>query len=255
MSFVALLRAAFGDAATPAEYRYLADETSPDSKMRIYRAFPQRMFKPPAIVVNADPANAQLRYFDDEYVLNIYRIHEENVQNNQLQGVPVFRLVELKDANAVIYVEGTHFTLAKSTGVVTWLVTQPLVYYCTYDTTTFIDKYVTVLQSKHVQSTLTVPITMTIYALRTTDRERITDLVTLYVRHVFRDRFKPLFTYADIKLGGEVETTWENQPLFSNTVTVDVWTQYANEIDVGLFELINNIDVNVVVQQLNESGE
>jgi hypothetical protein len=250
--FVALLRTAFAHASTPEEYRYTEDETSPDSKLRIYRAIPQRMFKPPAIVVNVEPGNAQLRYFDDEKVSSIYRVHDQLVSGDQISIVPVYRLIEMKDSNGVIYTEDTHFTLNKTTGVITWIVTAPATYYATYDTFKFTDKYVTVEQAKHVQSMLNVPVTMTVYALRTTDRERLTDLVILYTRHLFRDLFKPILTYSDIKLGGEVQTDWENQPLFSNTVTVDCWSQYANEIDYGLYDLIQNIDINIAVKNVGE---
>jgi hypothetical protein len=210
------------------------------------------MFKPPALVVSADPGNAQLRYFDDEKVSDIYRVTDSLVSGDQIAIVPVFRLIQIKDSNGIIYTENTHFTLDKLTGIITWIVTTPATYYATYDTARFTDKYVTIPQAKHVQSTLQVPVTITIYALRTTDRERLTDLVILYTRHVFRDLFKPILTYSDIKLGGETDTTWENQPLFSNTVTIECWSQYANEIDYGLYDLIQNIDVSVAVKNVGE---
>ena len=250
LSFVALLREAFGHSSTPADYRYLPNDNDPNCKLRIYRAFPQRMFKAPAIVISADPGNAQLRYFDDEKVADIYRVHDEEVVSSTLAVYPIFRVIELKDDANVPYIEGTHFTLDKPTGVLTWIVTEPTKYFATYDTLKFVNRTLTVLQARHVQSMLQVPVTMTVYAMRTTDRERLTDLLILYLRHVFRDAFKPLFTYADIKLGGENETTWDNQPLFTNTVTVDIWSQYANEIDYGLYDLINNINVQVAVKGL-----
>ena len=250
ISFVALLRAAFGHAATPADYKYLANESDPKCMLRIYRAFPQRMFKPPAIVVNAEPGNASLRYFDEEKVSEIYRVTAEQVNGNTIAITPVLRIIEVKDDSGHTYTEGTHFTLTKATGVLTWLVAQPPIYFATYDTFSFYSKTVTIPQAKHVQSMLQVPVTLTIYALSTTDRERLTDLTILYVRHVFRETFKPIFTYADIKLGGETETVWENQTLFSNTVTIDVWSQYANEIDYGLYDLIKNIDVQVAVKNI-----
>jgi hypothetical protein len=210
------------------------------------------MFKPPAILVNADPGNAQLRYFDEEKVSDLYRVNEEQVSGNTLAVSPVVRIILVKDDSGHTYTEGTHFTLEKATGIITWLVTQPPIYFATYDTFKFAGRDITVPQAKHVQSMLQVPVTLTIYALSTTDRERLTDLTILYVRHVFRESFKPLFTYADIRLGGETETTWENQTLFSNTVTIDVWSQYANEIDYGLYDMINNIDVQVAVRNVGE---
>ena len=86
--------------------------------------------------------------------------------------------------------------------------------------------------------------------MRTTDRERLTDLVVLYVRHVFREKFKPFITYIDIRIGGETQTTWDNQPLFSNTVTIDCWTQYKSELPLKLYELIQKINLNIITQEI-----
>ena len=118
------------------------------------------------------------------------------------------------------YILGTNYTVNTYTGVITWITTPPAHYACTY--LTFSDVAgVTYPAGKWVQSSLEVPVRVTVYALSTTDRERITDLVVLYLRHVFREFLTPYMTYVKIRLGDETTTPWSNQVVYVNTVTID----------------------------------
>ena len=249
MAFVTCLRQAFGSDVTPAEYRYSENENDPNCKLRIYRAFPQRMFRPPCLIVTAEAADAKIRYLDEEHVKDIYGVVEE-VLNDNVSVVPVYRINSVKDVSGTLYTEGTDFTLDYKTGKFTWINTRPPQYFCDYETLTFIDKFKTIPVSRIAQSQLEVPVTITVYALRTTDRERLTDLVILYTRYVFREKFKPYMTYLNIRVKGETQTTWDNQPLFSNAVTIDCWTQYKSELPQKLFDLISQINLSIEVEKL-----
>jgi len=247
---VVALREAFGSTTTPADYRYLADETRPECKLRIYRAFPKRNFRPPCLVVSVDPGTAKFRYLDDEVVKQIYRVYNEAVSHDTLEVTPACRLATITDG-ITTYVEDTDFTVNLLTGLITWLIPTPTAYTATYDTFKFTRKDQTVPYAKKVQSQLRVPISIDVHALSTTDRERLTDLVVLYVRHVFLGLFKRKgVTYIDIKLGGETETTWDNQIIYGHTITLDVWSQYANEIPMDLYALIERINVDVAINQI-----
>jgi len=251
LSFVVLLRTAFGDATTPSDYRYLEDENDPNCKLRIYRAFPKRTFNPPILVVSADQGDARMRYLEDEEVQSVYRVTNETVVNDTVSAPPVRNLVEVKD-DVQTYTEGTDFTLDATAGVFTWITPKPATYFTTYDTFKFISKDFTTLYSKIVQSQMRIPVKITVYALSTTDRERLTDLVVLYFRHVFRSKLKQFTTYSDIRVGGETQTVWDNQQLFSNTVTVDCWSAYAHEVPYNLFNLIEQINLDIEIQNLGE---
>ena len=248
LAFVVALREAFAHTTTPSDYRYLANENDPNCKLRIYRAFPKRQFNPPALIINAEAADARFRYLDDEFVSNIYRVTDEQVNNDALSVVPVMRIAGVRDQLQQTYEEGTNFTYDCTTNQFTWITSKPDPYWCTYDTRTYRDRISTPIQARKVQSQIVVPIKISVYAFSTTDRERLTDLVVLYVRSVFREKFKDFCTFANIQVGGEQQDDWDNNPLYINTITVDCWTQYASEIDQSLYELINNIDITIAVR-------
>ncbi|MEM2986559.1 MAG: hypothetical protein QXV60_00460 [Nitrososphaerota archaeon] len=251
--FVAALREAFKHPTTPEDYRYDEDENDPTKcKLRIYRAFPQRQFRPPCLVVNTAASDAKFRYLGEEAVRDIYRVTNETVTNDALYAFPILRIKEVKDDIGTIYIEGTDFTFDYKNNFFNWIHTKPSLYFCTYDTFKFISKDYTVITAKKIESQIEVPVRITIYALRTTDRERLTDLVILYTRSVFRDKFKPFTTYLNISIGGETEETWENAPLFINTVTIDCWSHYSHEIDYSLYTVIEKINIQAEVQRLAE---
>jgi hypothetical protein len=313
-----MLRTAFSDTSTPAEYRYVANEADAACKIRIYREFPRRQFNPPFIVVAASAGDASLQYVGKENVRDVFIRYDEVVQSNTLAFVPLsvtsmkqvalgttvtdepvssnyldyapltsitsvsdpthttyytegvnftvdktkglFMWITAQPAayvctyvvpsqylpTGVTYTETTNYTVNLTTGVITWVTAQPTNYACTYLTFTN-QKNVTYPSGKFVQSSLEVPVRITIYAMSTTDRERITDLVILYLRHVFRDYLAPYLSYISIKLGEETSTVMSNQTVYMNTVTIDCWTHYAHYIDQSLFELIKTVDVSTLV--------
>jgi len=246
--FEEALRQAFASTTTPEEYRYDPDENGPLCKIRIYRSFPRRNFNPPVIVINAEPGDASLQYLGKETVKDVFRMDNEEVQSDTLKLVPLLTIDSVVDGGSNPYVEGTNFTVDKKTGVFTWITPKPSKYYCTYTTFSYLNNY-TFPAGKWVQSQVRVPVKITVYALSTTDRERIIDLIVLYVRHVFKDLFRPMAEYIDMRIGGETETTWDNQIVYTNTLTVDCWSAYAHFIDLSTFDLIKNIDIQSIISE------
>lgn len=217
-------------------------------------------------------------------VKNVYIVTTETVANDTLVDPPyfIYSVTSTTGQETTTYVEGTDFTVAYSTGVFTWITEKPTTYQCVYAQATHMPVYgtnytlnsttntitwitqapvayactyttfshvngVSFYSGKWVQSQIKIPVTLSIFAQSTTDRERITDLVLLYVRHVFRGMFKAHVDYLDIRIGNEAQTSWKNsEVIYGNDITIVCWTHYANYIDQSMFELVRAIDVNAV---------
>ena len=90
-----------------------------------------------------------------------------------------------------------------------------------------------------------IPVKLTVVAKTTTDREILTDLVTAYVRYVFRDKFqKEKIDYLDIQAGdaGEEGDTPADRRFFGS-LTVHCQTQFHQVIDRRLYDLIQSINM------------
>jgi hypothetical protein len=94
-----------------------------------------------------------------------------------------------------------------------------------------------------------------VVAKTTTDREILTDMVTAYVRFVFRDKFlKEKIEYLDIMAGdaGEEGDTPENKR-FSGSITIRCQTQFSQRVDRSLYELIQSVNMDDIKYGTNES--
>ena len=100
-----------------------------------------------------------------------------------------------------------------------------------------------------------IPVKLTVVAKTTTDREILTDMVTAYVRFVFRDKFlKEKIEYLDIMAGeaGEEGDTPENKR-FSGSITIRCQTQFSQRVDRSLYELIQSVNMYDIKYGTNES--
>lgn len=93
--------------------------------------------------------------------------------------------------------------------------------------------------------TMFMPVKISIYAQTPTDRERITDLVTIYVRYVFRDLFyREEIPYLDIQAG---EVGDEDVPgvgrLFVGEVSLKCQTEFDQFIDQSLIDKVMSISI------------
>lgn len=90
-----------------------------------------------------------------------------------------------------------------------------------------------------------IPVKLTVVAKTTTDREILTDMVTSYIRYVFRDKFlKEKIEYLDIQAGDQSEEgdTPENRR-FYGSVTVRCQTQFSQYVDRRLYDTIMSINL------------
>lgn len=93
--------------------------------------------------------------------------------------------------------------------------------------------------------TMMIPVRITVYAETPTDRERLTDLVTIYVRYVFRDLFyREQIPYLGIQAG---EAGEEQMPgvgvLFKGEVTLQCQTEFDQFIDQSLIDAVQSINI------------
>jgi len=96
--------------------------------------------------------------------------------------------------------------------------------------------------------TMQIPVKLSILAETTTDREKLTDLVSVYVRFVFRDLFyKYNMPYLGISAGeaGE-EGAGESRVIYKGEVTVRLQTEFQQKIDMGVYDAVLAINLGEV---------
>lgn len=100
-----------------------------------------------------------------------------------------------------------------------------------------------------VQAPLNVEIRFDVFARSSQDRERITDLLVLYIRHVIKKELIKYFTYSGENVSGESQEMFDNKPIYKNTVSVPCVTSYSFYIDKSIYELIKNIPVELDAEE------
>lgn len=171
--------------------------------------------------------------------------YKQKVAGNatQLEFVPTYidEVYAYTEDNTKIYYSRDEVYTTANDRTLVWTIAEPERYYVTYLT-----GQVTLIQSaKFVQSYLDVNVTFDIYARSTTDRERITDLLVLYLRHVFKEAVTPYFVYNEITVGGESQEMFDNQMIYKNSVTVKCITHYSHVIDNSLLAVIKSIPIDI----------
>ena len=96
---------------------------------------------------------------------------------------------------------------------------------------------------------MNVEIRFDVLARSSQDRERITDLLVLYIRHVIKKELMKYFTYSGENVSGESQEMFDNKPIYKNTVSVPCVTNYSFYIDKSIYELIKNIPVELDVEE------
>lgn len=122
-----------------------------------------------------------------------------------------------------------------------WTIPEPQRYFVTYISA----KNLLSHSGKFVQSPLSVDIKFDVYARSSQDRERITDLLVLYIRHIVKPSVAPYFVYSGENVSGESQENLDNQTIYKNSVTVPCVTHYSHYIDNSVYALIKSISVDV----------
>lgn len=179
-AFILAIRAAFAHVFTPEQYRYhLTDPRK--RQISIYRGWPKRQTKFPAILVETDPGD-----------FSVSTVGQEEA-----------------------------YILRDESGVDTDIVYAGI---------------------------MVLPVQLTVLAKSATDREKLTDLLSIYVRFVFRDKFyKSNIPYIGINAGESGEETVDGETIYSGKITVTCQTEFAQKIDLSLLDAVNAIDLSGVL--------
>lgn len=126
-----------------------------------------------------------------------------------------------------------------------WNIPEPDNYFVSYTA----DRSDCIYTGDFVQAPLNVEIKFDVFARSSQDRERITDLLVLYIRHVVKKELMKYFTYSGENVSGESQEMFDNKPIYKNTVTVPCVTNYSFYIDKSIYALIKNIPVELDVEE------
>lgn len=125
-----------------------------------------------------------------------------------------------------------------------WNITAPEFYFVSYIAAQNILSF----SGKFVQSPLNVEVRFDVFARSSQDRERITDLLVLYLRHIIKDSVAPYFVYSRETVSGETQEQFDNQSIYKNSITVPCVTHYSNYIDNSAYALIKSIKLDTEVE-------
>jgi hypothetical protein len=90
-----------------------------------------------------------------------------------------------------------------------------------------------------------VPVKLTVYAKTTTDRERITDLASIYIRFMARNLFAlNNIEYLDIQAGDAGEEEVNGITTFVGTVTVKCQAEFKQDVDMRIYQEVLSINLN-----------
>ena len=95
---------------------------------------------------------------------------------------------------------------------------------------------------------MNLPVKLTIVADSATDREKLTDLVSIYVRFVFRDKFyKANIPYIGIDAGAAGEEVVDGKVYYKGSITVHTQPEFQQKIDLSLLAAVEAIDLSGVL--------
>jgi len=91
-----------------------------------------------------------------------------------------------------------------------------------------------------------------IYARSEQDRTRLTDFIALAFRILFKEKLAERgFEYKDIKISGEGQEVTDTEIIFTNSVVIDVYTNYILKIQQEVYDIIQRIDISKIVNNEN----
>lgn len=145
-----------------------------------------------------------------------------------------------QDGNKLYYSSDEVYCVGGSRNLV-WNVPEPDHYFVSYISS----KGLLSNTGKFVQSPLNVTVKFDVFARSSQDRERITDLLVLYIRHLVKPYVAPHFVYSNEQVSGESQDMLDNQVIYKNSITVPCVSHYSNYIDNSVYALIKSIRVDV----------
>jgi len=256
-AFVASLRAVFGSDYVPPEYKFVDDEEQ--TKIVIYTAFPYRYTRIPMIVVDATSSAASVSYIGPQEQVRRVELKEfrsKLVRSNSdtdvvlLDDEPV--LYDGVEVVTISEVDSSKYEIIKDnqTGYaqIRWL--EPVFNEnVPFEISLILKDPIPYL---YFTGILQVHIKITIFAATVTDVEKLTDLVTVFLRFFLRDKLAELkITYTKIDVSGVSTTEWNGELLYSTTITIgNCHTEYELVFPESLLGYINQINIESTINQI-----
>lgn len=145
-----------------------------------------------------------------------------------------------KDGNKLYYDRDEVYCITGDRKLI-WNIEEPDHYFVSYISS----KGLLSNSGKFVQSPLNVTVKFDVYARSSQDRERITDLLVLYIRHIVKPYVAPYFVYSGEQVSGESQEALDNQQIYKNSISVPCVSHYSYYIDNSTYALIKAIKVDV----------
>ena len=96
------------------------------------------------------------------------------------------------------------------------------------------------------QGEIKLSVNLHVRTARAVDCELLTDILMIYVTHLFRHKLAVLgIAYIEVRAGGEGVEIIDNEKYFSNTVTVEARNEYRQKIPIALLDIIDKVQVDV----------
>ncbi len=96
--------------------------------------------------------------------------------------------------------------------------------------------------------TLSMPTKLTVYADTPTDRERLGDLLYIYVRSVFKDLFnRERMPFLGIRSGASGEEAIGGRVRYTYTISLDIQTEFNYFIDQSLLDIFKTVNMQGVL--------
>jgi hypothetical protein len=93
---------------------------------------------------------------------------------------------------------------------------------------------------------LTLEVNIDILTQNIVDMEKLTDIVLILMRYVFREKFQEKnIAFSNLKISGESEEKEDVGKIYKNTITTKVTTDFTNFIPKSLVEKIEKINITV----------
>jgi len=92
---------------------------------------------------------------------------------------------------------------------------------------------------------LTLNVEIAIYTQNIVDMEKLTDIVLILMRYVFREKFQERnLAYSTLKISGESMEESDLGRIYKNVITTKVTSDFTNFIPASLVEKIQKININ-----------
>lgn len=169
----------------------------------------------------------------------------------EYQPASIIEVYSYNEEGQRLYYNSDEVYVEANSRKLVWTINEPDRYFVTYISA----KNLLSHSGKFVQSPLSVDIRFDVYGRSSQDRERLTDLLVLYIRHLIKPSVAQYFVYSGEQVSGESQENLDNQTIYKNSITVPCVSHYSHYIDNSVYALIKSIVIDVEADDTIIEGE